>query len=505
MPDTRPIESRAAVGGSVSSGKTPRMARRTLVGGLLPTLVLALLVSASGQDSDEDSTLPAEIQVVVSGHGFGQESYALLVQAVDEDQPILAVNRDRSFNPASTMKILTTLAGLELLGVDYTWETAIYAMGPITDETLAGDLLIKGGGDPFLVEEHFRAMLKTLKRRGVSRIEGDLVIDDSFFDSSVRNNPTIDGQPNRAYNVGPHALAANFQTVNFFFYPHANGRDVIIRADPDLANLTIANRLRLVDAPCAGFQRGIAFDTDPSDPNGVIFSGQYPSRCEEYVLSRAVLDAPQYAFGLFQMLWRELGGELTGGVRLGRAPDDAEPMVVWPSPPLGDVIKSLNKYSNNLMARHLLLTLGAEAVGTPATVESGIRALEAYLDNLAIGRDALVVENGAGLSREARLTAGMLGALLQRGFRISTAPEFVASLPIAGIDGTMSDRLEDEPAEGNIHVKTGSLDGVIAVAGYVRARSGADYVVVGLLNHDQADAGPGEELMDSLLAWAYGQ
>jgi D-alanyl-D-alanine carboxypeptidase/D-alanyl-D-alanine-endopeptidase (penicillin-binding protein 4) len=375
----------------------------------------------------------------------------------------------------------------------------------VVDGTLEGDLLIRGGGDPFLVEEHFRAMLKTLERRGVERIRGDLVIDDSFFDPSVGSQPAIDNQTSRSYNVFPHALAANFQTVNFYFYPHANGRDVIIRADPDLPNLAITNRLRLADAPCSGFQRGIGFDTDPSDANGVILSGQYPSRCGEYVLPRAVLDAPEYAFGLFRALWQELGGEFTGNLRLGRALENEEPLVRWLSPPLGDVIKSINKYSNNLMTRHLLLAIGAERFGAPATVEKGIRAVEEYLDSRHIARDTLVMVNGAGLSRDARVTGAMLGEVLRRGYRISTMAEFVASLPLAGMDGTMRSRLSTEPSRGNMHVKTGSLAGVAAVAGYVHARSGRDYVVVGILNHALADAGPGEELMDALLAWAYEQ
>jgi D-alanyl-D-alanine carboxypeptidase/D-alanyl-D-alanine-endopeptidase (penicillin-binding protein 4) len=468
----------------------------------LPFIVLVLAPSATGQTG---ARLPAGIEVVVSGHDLPPDAYTLLVQEVGTASPLLSVNPDQSFNPASTIKIFTTLAGLELLGADYTWETGIFTMGPVTDGTLEGDLLVRGGGDPFLVEEHFRAMLKVLMRRGVERIRGDLVIDDSLFDPSVLGDPPIDDEIARSYNVLPHALSTNFQTVNFYFYPHPNGRDVTLVADPDLPNLTITNRLRQADRSCGGFQRGIRFDIDPSVANGVIFSGQYPSRCDEYVLSRAVLDAPAYAFGLFQVLWRQLGGEFDGGLRLGAAPRDREPLVRWTSPPLGDVVQSINKFSNNLMARHLLLTVGVERFGPPATVENGIRALEEYLDSRDIGRDGLVLVNGAGLSRETRVTGAMIRDVLEHGYRTSTMAELVASLPLAGIDGTMRTRLAGAPAVGNAHVKTGSLDGVAALAGYVHARSGTDYVVVGILNHPLADIGPGQELMDALLAWAHDQ
>ena len=146
-------------------------------------------------------------------------------------------------------------------------------MGAISDGTLQGDLLIKGGGDPFLTEDYFRNMLKTLQRRGVARISGDLVIDAGLFDPSVSTEPLIDDETNRSYNVLPYPLMVNFQTVNFFFYPHSNGRDVVIKADPELPNLTIVNQLQLDNAACAGFQRGVSFREDPADTNGVIFAG----------------------------------------------------------------------------------------------------------------------------------------------------------------------------------------------------------------------------------------
>jgi D-alanyl-D-alanine carboxypeptidase/D-alanyl-D-alanine-endopeptidase (penicillin-binding protein 4) len=475
---------------------------------LLPVLGLALSLCAgfvAAQSGDAAATLPAGVRVVVSGHNLPADSYSLLVQEVNGATPILAINPELPLNPASTIKTLTTLAALEELGANYAWNTGIYALGPVQNGTLEGDLLIKGGGDPFLVEEYFRTMLRTLQRRGVERISGDLIIDASYFDASVSRQTAIDNQTSRTYNVLPHALAVNFQTVNFFFYPHPNGKDVIIKPEPELPNLNITNRLRLGNVPCGGFQRGVSFVEDPADPNGVIFEGSYPSRCSEYVLPRAVLDAPNYAYGLFRLLWQELGGDFAGGLRLGLAPEEQEPLVTGVSPPLGDVIKSINKYSNNLMTRQLLLTLGVERYGAPATVDNGIRAVREYLAGVGIDHSPLVMVNGAGLSREVRLTSTLLGAVLRRGYNISTMAEFIASLPLGGVDGTMRNRLRNGASRGNMHIKTGSLDGVSAIAGYVHARSGKQYVVVGLLNHELADRGPGTELMDALLAWAYAQ
>ena len=220
-----------------------------------------------------------------------------------------------------------------------------------------------------------------------------------------------------------------------------------------------------------------------------------------------MLDAPAYAYGLFTQLWQELGGEFNGNLKEMAASTDTlpPPLVSHNSPPLSDVITSINKYSNNMMTRHLLLTLGLTDDGTPATVEKGVSALRSYLDGLGIDHSQMVMINGSGLSRDVRVTSRMLGAALEHGYQIPTMPEFLSSLPLSGLDGTMRTRLTHDGPAGRIHVKTGSLDNVAGVAGYVHAQSGKHYVVIAILNHTSADAGPGQELSDALLNWAWTQ
>lgn len=466
----------------------------------------AVMPNSLAQDAASLPSIPQKLQIIIDGHDLPADAYTLYVKEVGGAMPLLAINEQAPLNPASTIKTLTTLAGLELLGPTHTWITEVHALGDISDGTLYGDLLIRGGGDPFLVEEHLRSLLKSLQRRGVSKITGDLIIDDSLFHPSVSHEPLIDNDSRRAYNVLPHALMVNFQTVNFYFYPHPNGRDVLIKADPALPNLAINNQLSQRDAPCSGFQRGISVNVDEAG-NNVTFTGRLPSRCDEYVLTRSVLDAPAYAYGLFMQLWLELGGQFSGSLRERalQANESSEPIVSWSSPPLSDIIKSINKYSNNLMTRHLVLALGLQHSGAPATVDSGIEAISEYLESLGIDPKHMVMVNGSGLSRDERLTSDMLGAALEHAYQISTMPEFLASLPLSGLDGTMRTRLTQQGPAGSIHVKTGSLDDVAGVAGYVHARSGKHYVVIALLNHTAADTGPGQELGDALLSWAWAQ
>jgi len=466
-------------------------------------LLSALTAQAQENVGTDLGDIPVRVQHVLDGHNLPSDSVSFFVREIGVADPLLAFNADQPMNPASTVKIITTLAALETLGPAYTWKTELYALGPVMDGVLQGDLLLKGGGDPFLVEEQLRSMLKALQRTGIEHIAGNLVLDGSYFDASVEQEERLDNQGGRSYNTRPNAVISNFQSVTFHFYPDPDGRNVVIRSDPQLPNLKIDNRLRQTNGACGGYQRGVSFNINQNDPAEVIFEGQFPSGCNQYQMVREVLDAPDYTFGLFKELWEELGGEMDGGLLLGEVPEDLDPILIWSSSPMSDVIKSINKFSNNLMTRQLLLTLGAEVLGSPATVEKGIEAVKSYLDLKNINSNQLLMSNGAGLSRDTRVSVSLMGDVLQRGYSSAYMPEYIASLPLNGLDGTMQTRLRGDNMTGRMHIKTGSLDEVSAIAGYVYSQSDRIFVVSGIINHELADRGPGAELMDALLTWTY--
>lgn len=469
-----------------------------------PIFVLMLLASVTARATD--TSLPPAVQRIVTGHKLPASSYGLMVQELVQElaasEPLLAVNPSTPRNPASVMKLVTTLAGLEVLGPTYSWHTDVHLLGPLEGGVLHGDLLLKGRGDPYLVLEEFWQMLRALRRQGVQRIDGDLLLDLSHYAPSNHDPAAFDGQGSRAYNVGPSALLVNFQAIRFHFVPSASG--VIVRTDPELPNLKINNRLTQGSGSCAAYQRGIQFDL-VGNANEVNLSGAYPRHCGEYTMLRTALDPARYAHGLFTALWRELGGEFAGGVRQVVAPQDNPPFLVWSSRPLAEVIRAINKQSNNVMTRQLLLTLAAERIGTPATVADGQRVILDYLQGIGIDPTGIEIGNGAGLARETRIAPAQLVAMLRHAATIPTMPEYIASLSLAGLDGTMRNRLDGTAAAGRMHLKTGSLDGVAAIAGYVDAQSGRRFAVAGMLNHAGADEGIGEQLFDALLEWTYRQ
>ena len=448
--------------------------------------------------------LPAPVANKLSYRNVPPESTSIHVRDLESGEVLVNWNASVPRNPGSTIKMLTTLAALDMLGPTYTWQTDIFALGPVVDGTLQGDLLLRGQGDPFLVTERVWQMLRRIRQAGIDRIDGDLLLDDSYFDVGEFDPGAFDRQPLRAYNVAPNALLMNYKVVRYWFAPAEEPGKVDIWTDPPLANLEIDNQLRLKPGPCRGYQRGITVTTD-ENVSRMTFSGAFPAGCERYAMDRATLSHRSFAYGLFKEMWREIGGEFDGGWDAAAAPEDLEPIVAFRSLPLADVITRVNKHSNNVMARQLLYTLSAEVLGPPGTEAGGRKVVADWLRSQGLEFSELALDNGAGLSREARITAAEFAAMLAFAWRQPYMPEYLSSLSLAGLDGTLRYRMREGPLEGSAHLKTGSLDHVAGIAGYVQARSGRRFSVVVLQNHTDIHRGYGDETQEALLRWLYEQ
>jgi D-alanyl-D-alanine carboxypeptidase/D-alanyl-D-alanine-endopeptidase (penicillin-binding protein 4) len=462
-------------------------------------ILFTLAASAANAD------LPPPIQAVLTGHGIPADAVSVVVQAVDAAEPALSHLPDVPRSPASVMKIVTTWGALEYLGPAYTWPTEAYFLGNFDGTKLDGDLALKGFGDPYLVVEELWKMLRALRRQGLAEIGGNLVLDDTHFAIDEPAPGAFDGQPYRTYNVAPSALLVNFKAVQFQFTPDlARGR-VNVATDPILTNLRIDNRIELVDGPCGGFQAGISFDhADPASLGRVVLGGRFSRRCRVYGLGRTVLQHDTFAFGLFSALWDEVGGSFAGQLQKGVVPDDASPALVWRSRPLGEVIRSINKNSNNVMTRQLLYTLGAESAGPPGTRAKGIAAVRSLLESRGVDLRSLQLTNAAGLSRDERASTRLLTDILRLAYRSPFAPEFMASLSLGGLDGTTRGRFDARSTDSLMHVKTGRLDHVSALAGYVHTAA-RTYTVAIVMNSEDAHRGPGQELEEAVVRWTQSQ
>ncbi len=423
-------------------------------------------------------------------------------------------------NPASLMKLLTTLAALEILGPAYTWRTEALAANPIDNGVLAGDLYLRGSGDPKFTYDRLWLLLRELRGRGLREIRGDLILDGSAF-APVGHDPTaFDGKPLRPYNVGPDALLFNFATLHLTLWPDEKGGAAVkVLGEPLPAGFEIVNRLQASDAAqCGDWRERLEAKLTPTQ---VILSGPFPRSCGEKRWHLAGLSNTTLLHGVFTRLWRELGGQFAGQVKTDIAPAQATALASSESPTLGELVRDINKYSNNVMARQVFLTLGAgpsQAAAPAGGSEPGLRArgaikvgagetaaaeaaISQWLTQKSLNFPELVIDNGAGLSRRARISAANLARLLATGWASPVMPEYLASLPIAAIDGTVKKKFKGNGIAGQAHLKTGSLEGVRGIAGYLLDRQGQRHLVVFMVNHPRA--GEAQPAFDALLEWLW--
>jgi D-alanyl-D-alanine carboxypeptidase/D-alanyl-D-alanine-endopeptidase (penicillin-binding protein 4) len=476
---------------------SPWLRRRAVLVCLVGGLAVSLAEAAA------QATLPSAVVEALGRAKVPPAALSAVVQEVGSDLPALAWGSRQSVNPASVMKLFTTYAALDLLGPAWAWSTPVWLYGsvhdPGPDGVLDGDLVIKGSGDPKLVLERLWLLLRRVRLAGVRVIRGDIVLDRSAFGKAEAAPGDFDGEPLRPYNVQPDALLLNYKSLLLRFTPDAVRGVASVVSDPPLAGLRVDATVPLVTGACGDWRA--ALKADASDPARIAFQGRYPAACGEMLWPQAYADPNSYNARLIEALWREAGGALSGSVREGSAPDTL-PSFEFGSPPLAEVVREINKFSNNLMAQQLFLTLGLQIEGVGSS-DAARAVLDRWLrDKLGDLAADVTLVNGSGLSRESRASADALALLLRQAWASPVMPEFVSSLPVSGFDGTLrrSPGMAAANVAGRAHLKTGSLRDVTALAGYLLAADGRRYLLVAIVNHP--NAGAARPALEALVAWA---
>ena len=468
---------------------------RLLALGLLATLPAVRAAPAAAW------TLPPAITAALEKARVPASSLALWVQPVDAASPSWGWNADFGVNPASVFKLVTTSAALDKLGPAWTWKTGVFVTGPIRDGVLTGDVVIVGTGDPSLVMERVWLLLRQLRDAGVHDIRGDIVLDRTGFAPSTRSAGDFDNAPSEPYNVLPDALLMNYRAVTLSFQPDPAAHVAHVSAEPKLVGLAIDATVKLSPGACDDWRGALRLAAD--DATRWHFAGAYPARCGARNWPLAYPDPGSYESRLVSALWREADGKLSGKVRDGALPDGAAPLFTFESPQLAQVVRDINKYSNNTMAEQLFLTLAwnasseLSATATDVKEEQARAVIVQWLhERLGDAASGVVVVNGSGLARETRISARTLAQLLQSDWNSPTMPELMSSLPIVGVDGTLR---RSTAQAGRAHLKTGSMRDVIAVAGYVLADSGRRYILVAVVNDPNASAA--RTALDAAIDW----
>jgi serine-type D-Ala-D-Ala carboxypeptidase/endopeptidase (penicillin-binding protein 4) len=463
---------------------------------------LLLLATATAAQANPKGLkgLPAEVEAALARARIPAEAVTLLVQEAGADSTLSRAswNIHQPLNPASLAKLLTTYAALDELGPAFSWKTPVWFGGPVKPGgVLDGPLHLQGRGDPSLTLERLLLAVQRLRAMGINEIRGDIVIDQRAFDVPAASPAEFDNEPLRPYNAVSKALLLNWHAVIYTFTPDPARGVAMVSLEPPMAGFAVDATVPLSSGGCGDWRGGLKAST--GDAQRMRFAGSYPAACGEKIWPLAAPDAKLYAPRVLSALWQNAGGKLTGSVREGAAPD-AAPTFEIASPPLAEIVRSINKYSNNVMAQQVFLSLPLHGRAAPLRV--GADDARAYLRQWFTQRvggptEGLVIDNGSGLSRESRVSGAMLARLLQSAWASPVMPELMSSLPVTGVDGTLR---RAQSAAGLAHLKTGSLRDVNGIAGYVLGASGKRHVLVMLVNH--ANASAAKPAFDAAVQWA---
>lgn len=456
--------------------------------------------------------LPKEVTQALARAGVPASAVSVVVQSLPASstattEPRLIAHRaDASLNPASVMKLITTYAALDQLGADFTWKNRVYIDGTLEGGALQGNLIIRGSGDPKFVLERIEELFRQVQAKGVRVVRGDIVLDRGVFDVPDRNPADFDDEPLRPYNAAPDGMLVNFKALIYNFIPDPVTKKVALRVDPPIVGVELPTEITPSYGNCGDWRSSL--QADFSDPNRVTFSGRYALSCGERAWPVAYVAPRQYAPRVIEAMWRKSGGFLTGSVREEALPRNARLLHSEASLPLSDIIADVNKFSNNVMAQQVFLTLSSQLSNagrdsTPiGSFAASQRNIAAWWKSRLPGSVAPVLENGSGLSRKERSSAASINSLLQLAASSPQSQVFANSLGIAGVDGTvarMRDRNGNSAAIGQAQLKTGTLRDVAAIAGYANALNGQRYSLAAIINHPNAPAA--RPALDALVEW----
>jgi D-alanyl-D-alanine carboxypeptidase/D-alanyl-D-alanine-endopeptidase (penicillin-binding protein 4) len=437
--------------------------------------------------------LPPEVLAALQRAKVPSENFhVMVVDTHANSTPRLSHQAQVRVNPASLMKLATTIAALDTLGPAFVWRTPVYVEGPVRDGVLQGNVYVRGSGDPRLGVERLWLLMRRIQGLGIQKIQGDIVLDRSAFDVPPRDAASFDGEPLRPYNAAPDALLLNFKSLLIQLVPDRAANVARIQVEPPLAGVQFPANVPLSNGDCNDYRSSLRADW--TDPTRIRFTGSYPAVCGEKIWPIAYAAPQLFAPRAVAGMWQQLGGQLSGQVREGSVPTNLQAIFSVESATLAETIRDINKYSNNVMAQQVFLTLSQQQRGV-GSYDASREVMQRWWRE-RVGGDVPTFDNGSGLSRDERISAQALARLLQVAWASPTMPELMSSLPMTGLDGTM----KRSKAQASAHLKTGSLRDVAGIAGFVDTASGKRLVVVAVLHHANANAA--RPALDAIIDWA---
>jgi len=424
--------------------------------------------------------LPAGMADIVNKSGIPKSDISIYIKEAGKNgREFASLNANTVRTPASVIKVMSTYAAVLKLGFDYRWPTEVYINGKVKNGTLNGDLIVKGYGDPTLSTKDLKSMVAAIKAKGIRKVTGNIVIDRSYFKVGTKNNSGFDKHTYSPYNAMPDAMMFNERVSTICVTPNKN---TVTKKVPD-RSYVIQNNLQRVNKPCKGRYSwpALKIDNSATKPQ-VILKGKISKKCGTRNICKVITKPYHSFFYAFKDELKKSGVTVRGNMRLNKVPAKAKKLFTHYSRSLEKIISKTAKKSNNLYARHLLLYLGAKIYGAPATLSKGRQAVEYILKSRgALHNSKLVLDNGSGLSRSARLTAKGLAYMYDDAYS-KYGSRWMNTLSIAGVDGTIKRRFRGTVVRNRAWMKTGTLNRVKNIGGYVKTKKGKLYTVIILVN-----------------------
>jgi serine-type D-Ala-D-Ala carboxypeptidase/endopeptidase (penicillin-binding protein 4) len=465
--------------------------RRTVI------LALALSIVVPTPRASRGASLTASLDDVLHGHGLAGAQISALVVRLSDGQLLFQHSPDLALAPASNMKVLTAIAALAELGPAYRFTTSVYADSAPDGNGSVRSLAVRGTGDPALTVEEWWRLAADLQRAGVHAVREGIILDDSAFDQ-VRWHPSWQGVGARAYHSPVGALNANYGTFAVEVEPGRTPGDAArVAIDPALSYLTLDNRARTGPANVSS---SVQVERHAErDAERVLVSGTVPAREPTEIFYRSVSDPAAYAGAVLRMQLESNGVRVTGPTRAGRVPDGWHEILAFRGKPMAEIVRLMMKYSNNGIAESLVKAMGAHAFGSPGTWENGLQASRQQLIARGLNLGGAHLVDGSGLAHENRVSASLLVQALRVGRgSFAFGPEFVSSLPIAAIDGTLEHRAQG--AAGAVRAKSGLLNDAIGLSGYASMHDGTESAFSVLVNNYRHGAADAMSMLDAFAA-----
>jgi len=450
-------------------------------------------------DSGWANTQGKKLEQMIEKSKFPVSNFGLYIAGGEgEPKVIFQKNADKKMIPASITKLVTAAAAISQFPPGTKFKTSLWSTAAVENGNLKGDLILRGGGDPGFVSETMWYLVNVLTRSGLKTIDGDLIIDDTLFDK-LRYDPSRQKERvDRAYDAPTGAMSFNWNSVNIFVRPgKKSGEPAVVFADPENQYIQLRTR---VETTGVGGKTAVNVDRD-EDSKGpgdlVVVSGKIALDSKEVVVYKNITQPDLWAGYNLRSFLQQRGIEVKGAIKAGVTPGNAKLMAEAEGKPIQDILADMNKFSNNYIAEMLTKNMAA-AQNPPGSIDKGMKILRDYLEKIGVPGSQYELSNPSGLTRDNKMTAQALWRVLndmRSQFRYQ--PEFVTSLPIAGIDGTLKNRMKNSPGERWVRAKTGFLTGVVALGGYA-GRSDGTVIPFVFIYNGSADESQVRALFDRL-------